>query len=168
MRYHELKCGHIIDLDRITFIKCCDDGRHLVGYSDKDAPAIVLDDEEYNGIRALLLDLPAETEDPATRREMAEYAAMMAVQVTDLGLTVRTINILHAMDIHTLAGLCAHKKKDIMRSRGIGRKGMSELDRVLEERGLDFGDRRAEKHVPRKTMEIYREDKYRHWWRDSH
>lgn len=64
---------------------------------------------------------------------------MLNKSVKDIGLSVRTYNILLANDIITLADVCRLSKTDVLRFHNAGRKTLRELDNLLKDYGLNWG-----------------------------
>lgn len=57
----------------------------------------------------------------------------------DLDLSVRAFNCLKAAKINSLSELVQYEQEDLMKFRNFGQKSLSELEQVLNERGLRFG-----------------------------
>lgn len=60
----------------------------------------------------------------------------LKTRIETLELSPRTINALTAANIRTLGGLVRKKKKDILEVDGLGAKGISEINKVLEGFGI--------------------------------
>jgi DNA-directed RNA polymerase subunit alpha len=57
----------------------------------------------------------------------------------DLDLSVRAFNCLKAAKINSLSELVQYEQEDLMKFRNFGQKSLSEIEQVLNERGLGFG-----------------------------
>lgn len=57
----------------------------------------------------------------------------------DLDLSVRAFNCLKAAKINSLSELVQYEQEDLMKFRNFGQKSLSEIEQVLNERGLRFG-----------------------------
>jgi DNA-directed RNA polymerase subunit alpha len=71
-----------------------------------------------------------------------ETLAMRKVLKTSLGemdLSVRAYNCLKAADIKTLGELVQLDMADMMKFRNFGKKSLTELENLVEEKGLHFG-----------------------------
>jgi len=71
-----------------------------------------------------------------------ETLSMRKVLKTSLGemdLSVRAYNCLKAADIKTLGELVQLDMADMMKFRNFGKKSLTELENLVEEKGLHFG-----------------------------
>ncbi|MDF3055323.1 MAG: DNA-directed polymerase subunit alpha [Gammaproteobacteria bacterium] len=59
--------------------------------------------------------------------------------VEDLELTVRAANCLKAENIHTIGDLVSRAESDLLKTPNLGKKSLTEIKRVLGERGLHLG-----------------------------
>ena len=57
----------------------------------------------------------------------------------DMDLSVRAYNCLKAADIKTLGDLVQLDLADMMKFRNFGKKSLTELENLVEEKGLHFG-----------------------------
>ena len=64
---------------------------------------------------------------------------MLKTPLEDLDLSVRAFNCLKAAKINSLSELVQYEQEDLMKFRNFGQKSLSEIDQVLQERGLSFG-----------------------------
>jgi DNA-directed RNA polymerase subunit alpha len=56
-----------------------------------------------------------------------------------MDLSVRALNCLKAADIETLGDLVAYNKNDLLKFRNFGKKSLTELEELVENKGLQFG-----------------------------
>ncbi|MBR6140916.1 MAG: hypothetical protein IKQ37_04030 [Bacteroidaceae bacterium] len=68
-----------------------------------------------------------------------EQEALLDQKVTDMKLTVRTLNILKSNDIYTVRDLVRLKKLDWIKFRNGGKKSLAELDDFIQSIGLQWG-----------------------------
>ena len=61
------------------------------------------------------------------------------MSVDELELSVRSHNCLKAANIKTIGDLVHRDEQEMLRFRNFGRKSLTELNKILEERGLHFG-----------------------------
>lgn len=54
----------------------------------------------------------------------------------DSGLSVKSINILKAVEVEKLGDLKGYKKTDLFRFRGLGKKGFNEIEKCLLQAGI--------------------------------
>jgi DNA-directed RNA polymerase subunit alpha len=56
-----------------------------------------------------------------------------------MDLSVRALNCLKAAEVETLGDLVTYTKNDLMKFRNFGKKSLTELDELVEVKGLHFG-----------------------------
>lgn len=59
-------------------------------------------------------------------------------KLTDFEFSVRVINIFNATDIQTIGDLCGKTRRELMRYRNLGKKGMNEIDLFMDRLKLTF------------------------------
>lgn len=64
---------------------------------------------------------------------------LLKTPLVDLDLSVRALNCLKAAEVNNLGELVTHQKSDLMKFRNFGKKSLSELEELVEGKGLDFG-----------------------------
>ena len=64
---------------------------------------------------------------------------LLMSKLTDLDLSVRALNCLRAAEIDTLGELVAFDKNDLLKFRNFGKKSLSELEDLVDAKGLSFG-----------------------------
>ncbi len=64
---------------------------------------------------------------------------LLKTKLVDLDLSVRALNCLKAADIETLGNLVEYNKNDLLKFRNFGKKSLTELDNLLQVKGLTFG-----------------------------
>ena len=64
---------------------------------------------------------------------------LLKTPLEDLDLSVRAFNCLKAAKINSLSELVQYEQEDLMKFRNFGQKSLSEIEQVLNERGLGFG-----------------------------
>ena len=71
---------------------------------------------------------------------------MLYKKIEELGLSVRSLNCLHGENITLVSELVALTEKQVLKTRNIGKKQLSEIEGVLARHGLELGTRvRAER-----------------------
>jgi DNA-directed RNA polymerase subunit alpha len=73
------------------------------------------------------------------REELAGLDALLAKQIDELDLSVRSANSLKNANIHTLRDLVRRTEKDMLETKNFGRKSLEEVQEVLEKLGLALG-----------------------------
>ncbi|MDA9820548.1 DNA-directed RNA polymerase subunit alpha, partial [Salibacteraceae bacterium] len=96
---------------------------HFMLFSDE---RITLDDE----------DKAAEEEFDETSLHMRQ---LLKTKLVDLDLSVRALNCLRAAEIDTLGDLVQYDKNDMLKFRNFGKKSLTELEDLVEAKGLSFG-----------------------------
>jgi DNA-directed RNA polymerase subunit alpha len=64
---------------------------------------------------------------------------LLKTELTEFGLSVRALNCLKTAEVFTLGELVSFKKSDMLKFRNFGKKSLSELEELIEEKGLAFG-----------------------------
>lgn len=96
---------------------------HFMLFSDEK---ITLDNEEK-----------AETEEfDETSLHMRQ---LLKTKLVDMDLSVRALNCLKAADIESLGDLVSFNKNDLLKFRNFGKKSLTELEDLIEAKGLSFG-----------------------------
>lgn len=79
-------------------------------------------------------------EEPDTfDEEIIRMRNLLKTKLTDLDLSVRVLNCLKAAEVETLGDLVTYTKQDLMKFRNFGKKSLTELDELIEPKGLHFG-----------------------------
>jgi DNA-directed RNA polymerase subunit alpha len=82
---------------------------------------------------------PEEEETSEIDEEMLRIKKLLKMSVDELELSVRSHNCLKAANIKTIGDLVHRDEQEMLRFRNFGRKSLTELNKILEERGLHFG-----------------------------
>ena len=84
-----------------------------------------------------------ETEEKSVNEEFDENTLhvrqLLKLKLTDLDLSVRALNCLKAADVETLGELVAYNRNDLLKFRNFGKKSLTELDQLVDVKGLEFG-----------------------------
>ena len=64
---------------------------------------------------------------------------LLKTKLIDMDLSVRALNCLKAADVDTLGDLVQFNKNDLLKFRNFGKKSLTELDELVENKGLTFG-----------------------------
>jgi len=85
-------------------------------------------------------DVEPEEEEPIeVDEEAAKIRKLLKMSVEELELSVRSSNCLRAADIQTIGDLVRRDEQEMLKFRNFGRKSLTELNKILEEKGLSFG-----------------------------
>ena len=71
--------------------------------------------------------------------ELLHMRKLLKTSLNDLDLSVRAYNCLKAADIKTLGDLVSIEISDMMKFRNFGKKSLTELEELVDTRGLSFG-----------------------------
>ncbi len=71
--------------------------------------------------------------------ELAGLDALLAKQIDELDLSVRSANSLKNANIHTLRDLVRRTEKDMLETKNFGKKSLEEVQEVLDKLGLSLG-----------------------------
>ena len=84
-----------------------------------------------------------DTEEKASEEEFDETSLhmrqLLKSKLVDLDLSVRALNCLKAADVETLGDLVQYEKNDMLKFRNFGKKSLTELEELVEVKGLTFG-----------------------------
>jgi DNA-directed RNA polymerase subunit alpha len=64
---------------------------------------------------------------------------LLKTKLSDMDLSVRALNCLKAADIETLGELVSYNKNDLLKFRNFGKKSLTELEDLVENKNLSFG-----------------------------
>ena len=64
---------------------------------------------------------------------------LLKTKLIDMDLSVRALNCLKAADVETLADLVSFNKNDLLKFRNFGKKSLTELEELVQNKGLTFG-----------------------------
>lgn len=84
-----------------------------------------------------------ETEEKSVSEEFDENTLhvrqLLKTKLIDMDLSVRALNCLKAADVDTLGELVAFNKNDLLKFRNFGRKSLTELEELVNNKNLEFG-----------------------------
>ena len=84
-----------------------------------------------------------DTEEKAAEEEFDETSLhmrqLLKTKLVDMDLSVRALNCLKAADVETLGELVSYNKNDLLKFRNFGKKSLTELEDLIESKGLSFG-----------------------------
>lgn len=85
-------------------------------------------------------DIDTEEEEATEIDEEAlRIKKLLKMSVDELELSVRSHNCLKAADIQTIGDLVCREEPEMLKFKNFGRKSLTELGKILEDRGLRFG-----------------------------
>ncbi len=80
-----------------------------------------------------------EDETPEVDEEVIRIRRLLQMSVDELELSVRSHNCLTAANITTIGDLVRREETEMLKFRNFGRKSLTELNKILDEKGLHFG-----------------------------
>jgi DNA-directed RNA polymerase subunit alpha len=80
-----------------------------------------------------------EEEEPEVDEEVIRIRKLLLMSVDELELSVRSHNCLTAANINTIGDLVCREEPEMLKFRNFGRKSLTELNKILEEKGIHFG-----------------------------
>ena len=97
--------------------------KHFYLFSDKDMEFAEDDSDELEVVD----------------EELLHMRKLLKTSLNDLDLSVRAFNCLKAADIRTLGDLVSVEILDMMKFRNFGKKSLTELEELIDNKGLNFG-----------------------------
>ncbi len=85
------------------------------------------------------IEEPFTQEEEEVDAEKQRVAGLLKTSIEDLNLSVRAYNCLKSANINTIAELVSREEQDLLKFRNFGKKSLSELIEVIEEKNLEFG-----------------------------
>lgn len=85
------------------------------------------------------IEEPFTQEEEEVDAEKQRIANLLKTSIEDLNLSVRAYNCLKSANINTIAELVSREEQDLLKFRNFGKKSLSELVEVIEEKNLEFG-----------------------------
>ena len=64
---------------------------------------------------------------------------LLKTKLVDMDLSVRALNCLKAADVETLGDLVSYDNSDLLKFRNFGKKSLTELEDLVDSKGLTFG-----------------------------
>ncbi|WP_396597224.1 DNA-directed RNA polymerase subunit alpha [Dokdonia sp. R86516] len=71
--------------------------------------------------------------------ESLHMRQLLKTKLIDMDLSVRALNCLKAAEVETLGDLVSYNKNDLMKFRNFGKKSLTELEELVNVKGLSFG-----------------------------
>jgi DNA-directed RNA polymerase subunit alpha len=78
-------------------------------------------------------------EDNEFDEDSLHMSQLLKTTLVDLGLSVRSLNCLKHAEVFTLGELVSFSKNDLLKFRNFGKKSLTELEELVEEKNLHFG-----------------------------
>lgn len=85
------------------------------------------------------IEEPFTQEEEEVDAEKQRITNLLKTSIEDLNLSVRAYNCLKSANINSIAELVSKDEQDLLKFRNFGKKSLSELIEVIEEKNLEFG-----------------------------
>ncbi len=85
------------------------------------------------------IEEPFTQEEEEVDAEKQRISNLLKTSIEDLNLSVRAYNCLKSANINSIAELVSRDEQDLLKFRNFGKKSLSELVEVIEEKNLEFG-----------------------------
>lgn len=85
------------------------------------------------------IEEPFAQEEEQVDAEKQRIANLLRTSIEDLNLSVRAYNCLKSANINSIGELVARDEQDLLKFRNFGKKSLTELTDVIEEKNLQFG-----------------------------
>ncbi|PTM15519.1 MAG: DNA-directed RNA polymerase subunit alpha [Bacteroidetes bacterium] len=85
------------------------------------------------------IEEPFAQEEEEVDAEKQRIAGLLKTSIEDLNLSVRAYNCLKSANINTIGELVSRDEAELLKFRNFGRKSLTELLEVIEEKNLEFG-----------------------------
>jgi len=87
----------------------------------------------------ITLEAPERAEAEEFDESSLHMRQLLKTKLVDMDLSVRALNCLKAADIETLGELVSFNKNDLLKFRNFGKKSLTELEDLVDAKGLSFG-----------------------------
>lgn len=87
----------------------------------------------------ITLDLDTKKEEEEFDETSLHMRQLLKKRLVDMDLSVRALNCLKSADVDTLGELVSYNKSDLLKFRNFGKKSLTELEELIESKGLTFG-----------------------------
>jgi DNA-directed RNA polymerase subunit alpha len=130
------RVGRRTDYDKLT-LEVWTDGSVGPEYAVAQAARVLI---EHFGLIANLEDEPTQgSDEKEVDGETKRVARLLATQVDELELSVRSANCLRAAGISTLKEMVSKSEAEMLKFRNFGRKSLNELGEILKTMDLAWG-----------------------------
>jgi len=89
--------------------------------------------------QTMTYEVPRPAEEESVDEEYMRMRKLVKTNLADLDLSVRAYNCLKAADVRTLGDLASLEVSDMMKFRNFGKKSLTELEALINDKGLTFG-----------------------------
>lgn len=126
------------DYEKLT-IKVQTDGSILPKDALKEAAGILIYHFRLFSDEKIELEVEQQDEIEEFDEETLRMRQLLKTKLADLNLSVRALNCLQVAEVETLGDLVVYQKQDLLKIRNFGKKSLTELEVLMEEKKLEFG-----------------------------
>jgi DNA-directed RNA polymerase subunit alpha len=105
----------------------------------KDAAKILIHHFMLFSDERITLDSEIKAETEEFDETSLHMRQLLKTKLVDMDLSVRALNCLKAADVETLGDLVSIAKSDLLKFRNFGKKSLTELEDLVDNKGLVFG-----------------------------
>ncbi len=87
----------------------------------------------------ITLDSPSNSPEEEFDEASLHMRQLLKTRLVDMDLSVRALNCLKSAEVDTLGELVAFQKSDLLKFRNFGKKSLTELEELVDMKGLTFG-----------------------------
>tara|TARA_R110002072_G_scaffold282761_1_gene445879 strand:- start:110261 stop:111253 length:993 start_codon:yes stop_codon:yes gene_type:complete len=105
----------------------------------KEAATILIHHFMLFSDERITLDSEVKSETEEFDETSLHMRQLLKTKLVDMDLSVRALNCLKAADVETLGDLVSYNKNDLLKFRNFGKKSLTELEDLVDNKGLTFG-----------------------------
>jgi DNA-directed RNA polymerase subunit alpha len=105
----------------------------------KEAAKILIHHYMLFSDERITLESDAKSETEEFDETSLHMRQLLKTKLVDMDLSVRALNCLKAADVETLGDLVSYAKSDLLKFRNFGKKSLTELEDLVDNKGLTFG-----------------------------
>ncbi len=105
----------------------------------KEAAKILIHHFMLFSDESITLDSEIKAESEEFDETSLHMRQLLKTKLVDMDLSVRALNCLKAADVETLGDLVSYAKSDLLKFRNFGKKSLTELEDLVDSKGLTFG-----------------------------
>jgi len=105
----------------------------------KEAAKILIQHFMLFSDERITLDNEMKTETEEFDESSLHMRQLLKTKLVDMDLSVRALNCLKAAEVDTLGDLVSFAKSDLLKFRNFGKKSLTELEDLVDNKGLSFG-----------------------------
>ena len=105
----------------------------------KEAAKILIQHFMLFSDERITLDNEMKTETEEFDESSLHMRQLLKTKLVDMDLSVRALNCLKAAEVDTLGDLVSFAKSDLLKFRNFGKKSLTELEDIVDNKGLTFG-----------------------------